>query len=396
MTGAFTACLTVFAVNANISRIMRSVIEVGPGSVPVHLQGAVAVLNEEETVWEAMLSGWRAQQFARNLAPSTVDRRRELVTRFRVCADAYPWSWTVGAVDEFFLELRAVGGAAQSTILGYQGALRMFLEYVCDPRYGWVEQCWQRFGDHPAQVFHEWNTARHAQNGIAQPGKRPYTRDELQDLFDCADERVVRIRQKGSKGWVTAFRTATMMKAAYAWGLRRNEVRSLDLVDCASNPAARQFGDFGIIYVRFGKAMRGSPPKRRSVLSLPEMDWSTEIMRQWVEEVRPLIARPRASCLWPSERGGMITADAVSRAFNEVKREAGLDDELDFHSLRRSYVTHLLEDGYDAFFIQQQVGHEHASTTSIYTGVSPDYRARVVSDAIARMATTMIPTAAKD
>jgi site-specific recombinase XerD len=39
---------------------------------------------------------------------------------------------------------------------------------------------------------------------------------------------------------------------------------------------------------------------------------------------------------------------------------------LDFHSLRRSYVTHLIEDGWDPFFVQQQVGHEHASTTSIY------------------------------
>jgi len=44
----------------------------------------------------------------------------------------------------------------------------------------------------------------------------------------------------------------------------------------------------------------------------------------------------------------------------------------------------MVEDGYDAFFIQQQVGHEHASTTSIYTGLSPDYRARVVGEAISR------------
>lgn len=98
---------------------------------------------------------------------------------------------------------------------------------------------------------------------------------------------------------------------------------------------------------------------------------------------------PLATMLWPSERGqgvAPIAADSLSRAFAEVKREAGLDDTLDFHSLRRSYVTHLVEIGYDAFFIQQQVGHEHASTTSIYTGLSPDYRARVVNDAIARMA----------
>jgi site-specific recombinase XerD len=45
----------------------------------------------------------------------------------------------------------------------------------------------------------------------------------------------------------------------------------------------------------------------------------------------------------------------------------GLGPGLDFHSLRRSYVTHLIEAGWDPLFVQQQVGHEHASTTAIYT-----------------------------
>ncbi len=39
---------------------------------------------------------------------------------------------------------------------------------------------------------------------------------------------------------------------------------------------------------------------------------------------------------------------------------------------RRTYVTHLIEAGHDARFVQEQVGHEHASTTSIYTCVSSD------------------------
>ncbi|MEN3346265.1 MAG: integrase/recombinase XerD [Arthrobacter sp.] len=52
----------------------------------------------------------------------------------------------------------------------------------------------------------------------------------------------------------------------------------------------------------------------------------------------------------------------------------------------------MIEDGYDAFFAQQQVGHEHASTTSIYTGLSPDYRNRVVSGAINRLAATILET----
>jgi integrase len=103
----------------------------------------------------------------------------------------------------------------------------MFLQFLADPAYGWGELCWDRFGEHPAQVFHEWNTARHSQPAMARSGKRPYTRDELQDLFDCADDRVMRIRAGGSKCWIPAYRMATIMKTAYAWGLRGNEVRSL-------------------------------------------------------------------------------------------------------------------------------------------------------------------------
>jgi integrase/recombinase XerC len=41
--------------------------------------------------------------------------------------------------------------------------------------------------------------------------------------------------------------------------------------------------------------------------------------------------------------------------------------------LRHSYVTHLIEDGFDELFVQMQVGHRHASTTALYTGVSSDF-----------------------
>jgi integrase/recombinase XerC len=47
-------------------------------------------------------------------------------------------------------------------------------------------------------------------------------------------------------------------------------------------------------------------------------------------------------------------------------------------STRRTYVTHLIEDGWDPRFVQEQVGHEHASTTSIYTCVSSDFRTRTL------------------
>jgi site-specific recombinase XerD len=52
------------------------------------------------------------------------------------------------------------------------------------------------------------------------------------------------------------------------------------------------------------------------------------------------------------------------------------------HCLRQSYVTHLIEDGFDPLFVQQQAGHEHASTMSVYTSVSSDYKTRVLRAAL--------------
>jgi site-specific recombinase XerD len=85
-------------------------------------------------------------------------------------------------------------------------------------------------------------------------------------------------------------------------------------------------------------------------------------------------------------RAARITADAITAHFTTLRRSVGLADGLDFHSLRRSYITHLIEDGYDPLFVQQQAGHEHLSTTSIYTCVPSDYRIRTVREAMDRIA----------
>ena len=58
--------------------------------------------------------------------------------------------------------------------------------------------------------------------------------------------------------------------------------------------------------------------------------------------------------------------------------DLGFDAALHPHCLRHSYVTHLIEDGFDPLFVQQQVGHRWGSTTALYTGVSGDYRNRTL------------------
>jgi len=121
--------------------------------------------------------------------------------------------------DEWFTDIRAVRGNARSTLRSYQEAVRLFCAYLVDPAYGWAGQCETRFGTHPVQVVHEWNTAVHVQEYEGEPAKRAFTQDELQAFFDYADEQVGRIRGRGRKGWLPAFRDAALFKTAYEFGL---------------------------------------------------------------------------------------------------------------------------------------------------------------------------------
>ena len=249
------------------------------GAAHLMLAPGVRHLDEAAAVFQAMLEGWKRQQNSRYLRERTIEARLRTVRRFAEFTGQYPWQWGPAEIEAFTSDL--VSGskpAAHSTVRNYQTALQMFCAFITDTRYGWAGECERRFGEAPVQICHEWNTVAHLAEYEGQPGRRALTYDEVQALFDAADARAGQIRGRGRKGAMAALRDAAIIKVAYAYGLRRRETAMLDVADFRRNPRVGQYGTFGSVQVRFGKASRGSPPKRRTVLTVPEFDWVTGVL----------------------------------------------------------------------------------------------------------------------
>jgi len=353
------------------------------GAARLELVSGVAQLRPEEAMFEAMLSGWRAQQAARGLKDDTVGPRERLMRRFGEFTGEYPWAWSPGHLDEWSLHLTAEEHLAPSTIRSYQCALRLFTEFLIDGRYGWAVACEQAFGPgkHPVAICHEWNTIAHLNDYEGSPEARPFTREEMQRFLDYADGQVERAARSGRKGALAAYRDATLFKVMYGWGLRRTETSKLDLADWGRNPAAAEFGRYGMLNVRYGKAKRGQPPRRRNVASV--MGWAVEAVADYVENIRPRFGCARHPALWVTERGGRVKPAEINARFVAYRDALGLPPALVPHSIRHSYVSHLTENGADRRFIQCQVGHESDSSTAVYTHVSDDFMNTALRRALA-------------
>lgn len=151
-------------------------------------------------------------------------------------------------------------------------------------------------------------------------------------------------------------RDRAVLETLYATGMRVSELMSLRVGDISD----------GVDEI----AVIGKRNKQRIVLLGSR---AMDALSTYISIARPQLAaksKNSTDALFLGRLGTTMVARTVQRIVDKYVEQVSGTLNISPHTLRHSFATHLMDHGADLRSVQELLGHEHVTTTQIYTHVS--------------------------
>ena len=173
--------------------------------------------------------------------------------------------------------------------------------------------------------------------------------EEMEQLFEASD-----------LSEPLGHRDQAILEVLYATGIRVSECAKIHLSDI----------DFSMQII----LVHGKGNKQRYV---PFGNYAKKALEIYIEDGRKKLLQKASSdmntkVLFLNHRGGPLTMRGIRLVMDRLVKKTSQTTRISPHTLRHTFATHLLNEGADLRTVQELLGHEHLSTTQIYTHVTKD------------------------
>lgn len=284
------------------------------------------------------------------------------VVSFLEHCNTTPWLWQPQHLQHYIASLKTQGLAA-ATIRGRHHYIKDFCLSILADRPVANKILSRHPGGNFQQIADDKSRAlvrgaKQRKNKLTCP-----TPNEVQQVFEWFEAEILEAIEINSKSLYPLLRDRAVITMFYAYGLRKDELRRVDLTDFDFDPECPQYQNFGLLHV-IGKGKK----QRTLPILVPGM---YEFVKHYVEVIRPHWLSNGG--VPPEDRNAMFFSDcrkrisktAIERAVKLRFRQAGVTRNVSPHRLRDVFLT-AMTDTLGLSSASDLAGHSMATTTEGY------------------------------
>jgi len=167
-----------------------------------------------------------------------------------------------------------------------------------------------------------------------------------------SEKEVLKILKAPNNKDPLEIRDKAILELLYSTGIRNTELRQLCVYDA----------DFSRGFIR----IHGKGDKVRII---PMGDVASWYLGEYLKASRPRLLKKLTDILFLSKNGKQLTDDFPAWAVQKYASRAGIDKEINAHTFRHTFATHMIKKGANLRIVQEMLGHRSLVTTQIYTRV---------------------------